>query len=506
MKRLLILLASVLVLGTVYSQTLPTALVVSKRTEFPNLKGDQVITRMYNEEYSITHFRHKENAYVHSFLIQYRIPVITKEIQFNINGSMMSDTLYRLTVNDMRIEGDSCYFCGNVVHVGPPMINPQGHTFWPERDSVGFVGYFSITELLEGHVFLKYQLFYDVYDLTRMATVTYPHRASSLQLMVAAIGTLSDKTTPCVLELKKYGDGSWKRSLSYPNSVDEVFSDILYNPYRLLIASYRRCNGDEGEYQNEPNHWKFTLHYASNYGFCTDYASVYNSETAAEYDTYGLTVDHSIGWHPSEVQLRLCRLGAGRMCMAYGTNLTTVILFSMPNEPLSADTITYFWSGAYSPAVVQDMVGLPIDNSVAVVASGGFEPNENEERLFFPTISTSLLWIPYVKMYGVLKRSVDRWNAHTAITSGYQSVNDNNTIVNLLQDKNTLYPTISPPITCFGAGIVSYTAIESLYADKGKYEWNSIYKDKSLDWRTHICIATTVTYESTCTKEFPTHK
>jgi hypothetical protein len=103
-------------------------------------------------------------------------------------------------------------------------------------------------------------------------------------------------------------------------------------------------------------------------------------------------------------------------------------------------------------------------------------------------------------MYGVLKRSVDRWNTHTAITGGYQTVNDNNTIVNLLQDKIALYPTTSPSITCFGAGQVSYQYIGSLYAEKGEYDWDTKYKNKTAQWRLHICDATTVVYETTCTK------
>ena len=478
----------------------PTAVAVSNDKVFPELAGDQVITRAYQGQYKITHFRHKDDAYKHSFLIQGGFPFITKRIQFNINLSILSDTLYRLNVNDMRIEGDSCYFCGNVVQVGPPVMTPQGNMVWPERDSIGFVGFFSLTELIAGHVQMRYKFYYDVYDLTRMATVPYRQR-SSPQLMVAAIGTLEDKTTPCVLELTRFSDGAWKKSLGYPNSEDEVFSDILYNPETLVIASYRRCNGDEGEYQNEPNHWKFTLHYSFNNGFCANYGH----ETAAEYDTYGLPVDHNIGWHTSDVQLRLCRLAAGRICMAYGTNnindQSAVILFSLSYDLSGADTVAYFWNGLFRPSVVHDMVGLPYDNSVAMVASGIFDYHENvEERLFFPTISTSLLWIQYVKMYGVLKRSVDRWTTHTAITGGYQTVNDNNTIVNLLQDKIALYPTTSPPITCFGTGQVSYKYIGSLYAEKGEYDWRIKYKNITAQWRLHICDATTVVYETTCTK------
>ena len=88
------------VIVTAKSQT-PTLPTVSSSTDFPELAGDQVITRAYRGQYKITHFRHKDDAYKHSFLIQGGFPFITKRIQFNINLSILSDTLYRLNVNDM---------------------------------------------------------------------------------------------------------------------------------------------------------------------------------------------------------------------------------------------------------------------------------------------------------------------------------------------------------------------------------------------------------------------
>ena len=499
MKRLILILALMSLVETVSSQ-IPMVQTASSRVDFSELQGDQVLTRVYKGS-KITHFRHADDNYKHSFMIQGDLFVGTKRIIVNINSSLGPDTLYRLNVNDMRIEGDSCYFCGNVVRVGPPQMTPQGNTIWPERDPVGFVGFFSVPELISGRVNLRYKLFYEVYDLTRLAV--YSYHQNLVRRMVAAIGTLADQTTPCVLEITRHSDGSWRKSLGYPNSENEVFSDILYNPKKLVVASYRRCNGDEGEYQYEPNHWKFTIHYASSYGFCSDYGPLNGPEAAAEYDTYGLPVNHNIGWHISDVQLRLCRLAADRMCLAYGTKMITgfpaIILFSMPNEPITADTITYFHTG-YSSAIVYDMVGLHYDdNSVAMIASGGVDAEEYREGyMYIPTISTSMSQIPFVKMYGILKRSVDRVNLHTAVTSGYQSVDDNYSIASLLQDKNAFYPIVAPPITCFTGGCEPYYAVGSLYAEKGEYEWNPIYKEKYFEWRLLICEAVTVNYENTC--------
>ncbi len=246
MKRVLFFFALMSVIVTAKSQ-IPTLSTVSSSTDFPELAGDQVITRAYRGLYKITHFRHKDDAYKHSFLIQGGFPFITKRIQFNINLSILSDTLYRLNVNDMRIEGDSCYFCGNVVQVGPPVMTPQGNMVWPERDSIGFVGFFSLTELIAGHVQMRYKFYYDVYDLTRMATVPYRQR-SSPQLMVAAIGTLEDKTTPCVLELTRFSDGAWTESLGYGSD------QVSYEAVGSLFA-------ENGEYEwnlifkNKQNKW-----------------------------------------------------------------------------------------------------------------------------------------------------------------------------------------------------------------------------------------------------------
>ena len=430
---------------------------------------------------------------------------MAKRIQFSINGGALEpDVRYRFAVNDMRIEGDSCFFCGNAIKVGPPVMTPEGTTIWPEHDPIGLMGFFSISGLLAGQGQIRHQLFSDVSDLTRLATVSYQQN-SSRQLMVAAIGTLADKTTPCVLELKKDNNSVWTKSLGNPDSDGEVFSDILYNPNMLVIASYRRCNGDEDDYQYEPNHWKFTLHSASRSGYCTDYGSGM-IEVAAEYNTYNLTSGHDIGWHNSDASLRLCRLAAGRICMAYGTMESyaypSVVLFSLPYDLMAADTIMWFANGQGTPPKVHDMVGLPFDNSVAVIASAGtYVEGPEESQLFFPTINTSLLWVPFVQMNGVLKHSVDRWNPYTAITGGYQTtLTDNHIILNLLQDKIALDPTTPPPISCFNNGSAKYVYVGSLYGEKGDYEWNKIYYNSEFNWRIPTYNVNTVVFENTCIK------
>ena len=254
MKRVLFFFALMSVIVTAKSQT-PTAVAVSNDKVFPELAGDQVITRAYQGQYKITHFRHKDDAYKHSFVIQGGFPLVTKRIQFNINLSILSDTLYRLNVNDMRVEGDSCYFCGNVVQVGPPVMTPQGNMVWPERDSIGFVGFFSLTELIAGHVQMRYKFYYGVYDLTRMAG-----QRLSPQLMLAAIGTLEDKTTPCVLELTRLSGGSWTESLGYGSgqvsyeAVDSLFAENGEYEWNLIFKNKQNkwhiCDATTVVYEN----------------------------------------------------------------------------------------------------------------------------------------------------------------------------------------------------------------------------------------------------------------
>lgn len=493
MKRIVLIIAFMAVCGMLFSQT-PFIATVSSRHNYPALKGDQVITRVYKGNQTLTHYRHNESEYIHSFIIhKIGLPnAYTKRMQFNLNEGVEPDEPFRkLTVNDMRIEGDSCYFCGKLTFIGPVMYDANNNPIWPEYD-VGIVGFFSILDLIAGNVTLQYKYYNTTSEFTRLTTWSYKY-GQSRSLMVAAIGRLLSQPNPCVLELMNTNN-TWTESLGYINSTDEVFSDILYNSDRLIVASYQKCNGDEGNYQYEPNHWKFTLHCASRYGFCFDYGF----ETAAEYDTYGLTTNYgTTGWHNSDVQLRLCKLKNGRSCMAYGAMQSNgqpcALLFSL-SDPIVVDTIMALHSDAgYS--IVQDMVGLlGGGNTIAVLTScWGVE----EGRLHFPTISTTNTTAPHINMYGNMKRSVDKWDPYTAIMGGYET--NGKVIWEFKQNKNTLYPA-TPIISCFLSGCSYCEAIGSLSAEKSNYEWYNDFLNDMVSWVTRDCIVTSEDCEYICTE------
>ena len=69
MKLLLLFFAIVSVIETASAQT-PVVQVVSSRTDYTELVGDQVITRAYKGAYKLTHFRQEDDDYWHSFVIQ----------------------------------------------------------------------------------------------------------------------------------------------------------------------------------------------------------------------------------------------------------------------------------------------------------------------------------------------------------------------------------------------------------------------------------------------------
>lgn len=492
MKRIVLIITFMAVCGMLFSQT-PFIATVSSKHDYPALKGDQVITRVYNGNQTLTHYRHKENEYIHSFIIHKDgLNAYTKRMQFNLDEGVEPDEPFRkLTVNDMRIEGDSCYFCGKVTFIGPVMYDAYNNPVWPESDR-GVVGFFSILDFISGNVTLQYKFYNTTSEFIRLTTWSYKY-GQSRRLMVAAIGKLNSQPNPCVLELKNTNN-SWTESLGYINSTGEVFSDILYNSDRLIIASYQKCNGDEGNYQYEPNHWKFTLHTASNYGFCWGYGF----ETAAEYDTYGLATSYgTTGWHNSDVQLRLCKLKNGRTCMAYGAMQSSghpcALLFSL-SDPFAVDTIMALYSDAgYS--IVQDMVGLlGGGNTIAVLTSClGVE----EGRLHFPTISTTITTFPQVNIYGYMKRSVDKWDSYSAVMGGYET--NENVIWEFKQNKTNLYPA-TPIISCFISGYSFCEAIGSLSAEKSNYEWSTLFDNHLFSWDGKDCIVTSEDYEKVCTK------
>lgn len=495
MKRLvLIFFVLISVCGTSFSQIPPIGITVSATNEYPALKGDQVITRVYQDDQTITHYRHAESEYVHSFVIHKSgLYGYTKRMQFNLNAGVGPDEAYRkLTVNDMRIEGDSCYFCGKLTLIGPLMYDALGNPVWPESD-VGIVGFFSIPDLIAGSVTLKHKCYYETSEFTRLTTWSYKISANRI-LMVSAIGELHLEPYPCVLEIRKLNSNTETESLKYTTSSGEVFSDILYNSGRLVLASYHRCNGDEGDYQYEPNHWKFTLHCATRYGYCWDYGH----ETAAEYDTYGLTTSHgSTGWHRSDVRLRLCRLKDGRTCMAYvaqdDNTHPNILLFSML-DPFVLDTVMFVFSGIGN-SEVHDMTGpLTGENTVAALVSS---EEMDQGRLLFPRISTTVTQIPFINASDYMKRSVDRWDSYTAIMGGYNT--SSNVISGIRQNKAYLYPSY-PPISCTLSGYTPCEHIGRLDAEKGDYDWSEKFKNKYIIWETKDCTVTQENSDNVCVK------
>lgn len=495
MKHIQLLFIFMSVCGMLFSQ-IPSFPIVSSEHDYPALKGDQVITRVYDGNQTLTHYRHNENEYIHSFIIhKFGLPnAYTKRMQFNLDeGLEPSEPFRKLTVNDMRIEGDSCYFCGKLTFIGPVMYDINNNPIWPEYDA-GIVGFFSILDLIAGNVTLQYRYYNMTSEFTRLTTWSYKY-GQSRRLMVAAIGRLSAQPNPCVLELSNTNN-CWTESLGYINSTDEVFSDILYNPDRLIVAAYQKCNGDEGDYQYEPNHWKFTLHYATCNGFCLDYGL----ETAAEYDTYGLTTSFgTTGWHNSDVQLRLCKLKEGRSCMSYGAMQSTghpsILLFSLL-DPIAVDTIMALHTdNGYS--IVHDMVGLlGGGNTVAVLTScSGFE----EGRLHFPMISTTVTTFPQIYINGYTKRSVDKWNSYSAITGGYGTTGK--VIWEFCQNRSSLYPT-TPIISCFINSYSNCEAIGGLGAEKSNYEWSKLFINYQFSWDIKDCIVTSEDYEYPCTQSY----
>ena len=495
MKYLVLFLLFISTCGTLFSQIPVLDPVVSSENDYPALKGDQVITRKYQGDQTLTHYRHNENEYVHSFIIHKSgLNGYTKRMQFNLNAGVEPDEAFRkLTVNDMRIEGDSCYFCGKLTLIGPVIYDAFGNPIWPESD-IGLMGFFSITDLIAGNVTLNYKCYYETSEFTRLTTWTYT-MSQTRYLSVGAIGMLRLEPYPCVLELT-HSNNTWRESLGHTNSTGEVFSDILYNSNRLIIASYHQCNGDEGDFQYEPNHWKFTLHCASRYGYCMDYGH----ETAAEYDTYGLTINYgTTGWHFSDAQLRLCKLKNGRTCMAYGAKddntHPNILLFSML-DPFVLDTIMVLYTD-FGYSIVHDMVGLlGGENTVALLS---FSQSVAGGRLHFPMISTTTTTYPFMDIVSYTKLSVDKWGPYTAILGGYRT--SDNVIWEFRQNKAYLHPTY-PPISCFMSGYSFCEAIGRLDGEKGDYDWTFKYKYYVLSWETTDCTITSENCEYICTETF----
>lgn len=256
----------------------------SALSHMPNCYGSQVVVRNYAGSQVVIHHVERSNKYVHHFAIQRQDVDDMRELVVVLGGQGEFDTTY--AVNDMRVLGDSCYFCGTeMVDYGAPLLDSHGNPITPQVYKRGMVGRFSLSALINGEESdFHLTTIRGTAEFSRLdAARPYPNLVSDhYRVMLTAVGRYGNNGAvegSCLLEMADYLQGGWRYSLTDLDG-QEVICDVVTAGWAKYVASFYYGDGEDPEQGG----WNLVLHDCTSDGFAARYAHQSVSETATIYD------------------------------------------------------------------------------------------------------------------------------------------------------------------------------------------------------------------------------
>lgn len=222
--------------------TLEAQVAQSTQYYFPNSQGVNVIVRESATGVPVIYYRALQSTrFAYGDLSTGSVK------EFSINDTILVGNRHiRTIVNDMRVIGDMCYFCGYRVYVHNEYDPATGATI---IDSIGILGRFRLDP---SGIFMPVS--YDIKFiretkfLDRMAT--YTSYGDTLIAMTGIVDTPYSSSSASCLAIARVrhttDPDSWKYNVAYVgNAPEEVFTDIAIDTRYVVVASYRRLGGEK---------------------------------------------------------------------------------------------------------------------------------------------------------------------------------------------------------------------------------------------------------------------
>lgn len=337
----------------------------SAKSFFPECDGTGVIVRNYSDDNLIVHHLSSSDPYVHHFAYQRQDVDDILEISLRLGG-LAGDVDTAYSVLDMRVLGDTCYFCGNqMVTYGRPLYDINGNIIDNASASKGILGYFSIVEMLEGNPHVNIAILDSAMRLTRLAVRRPPEGAPNLyRVLVAAVGVTQGDTS-CVVEARLAEDGSWSRIQSVPKLPyrHDRFTDIITTSQSIIVSAISSAN----PYSSGCN-WNITLHEAPAEGFGMRFGLTSVDEHPMCYDFS--STDCGWGQHADDAEVRMCEMQSGKFALSFGSvNRNTDASGIVVAQFSGYDVMTSLNAISSSPhPKVRDMAYAPQHNVLGVLA------------------------------------------------------------------------------------------------------------------------------------------
>ena len=220
--------------------------VQSAQYKFPTTTGQQVIVRESDAGVPVISYRREGPLALDigaHFVYGDLYSGTARDFLITDTLNMAGDYI-RYTVNDMRVVGDMCYFCGNrECTYGEPDPWTGGLVI----DSIGILGRFRLDPSGFG-ASLKFELkhMHGTKSLNRMATYTYYQ--DTVLAMIGVVDMPSSQS--CVAVARERGSGSWGYTVLYPEVSDtmDIFTDIAVDTGMTTIASYRKNDAGKNHF------------------------------------------------------------------------------------------------------------------------------------------------------------------------------------------------------------------------------------------------------------------
>lgn len=290
-KALFFRILSLFVLGGMMEESGYVACQCSEVYNYPSVFGNHILMRTnYPRTYTVISLHDSHNC--SSFIVDDH----TTRKMFattSYNAGPTPEYIHKgYIVNDMAVQENICWFCGEEWIETGNSIYIWGQGFIPEVLHYGYIGRFDVTEVMNGAGHYEIMRFSETKELTSMAVYTGG---------VTAIGTLEYNDQSCVVEMAESGGTTYYLCRVDTSTFDEeVFMDVVWAGGKVITLS---------RFKN-PNHTAYNkTSFGLRYGTPSNFGNT--SNMIYRYDVYYLWGDNVTGQFDGLSPIRLAYSNIG---------------------------------------------------------------------------------------------------------------------------------------------------------------------------------------------------
>lgn len=484
MKKMYLFLF-VLLMSLSASAQLGYGMYASGVSHIPLHQGDKVLTRNYMGSSVLVHYIETANACRHHFALINQDNAQARELVLQI-GSERGDSFERYGVNDMRILGDTCYFCGVCVSgSNEPVYDVNGSIIGTDGDNQGFLGFFRVSEISGDEApTVSIKVFPDVKRLTRMAVRrgeagSEPGHQVRVTAIASVLAQGSDvELQNSLIEVDLFSGNTSVFTVSRLVNSQERFSDIVNTRYATIVSSFLDQDGT-----------KLMLHQAGSQGFDQEYAATGFQESVRTYDF--ASRPGQWGLYAAGAISRMSNLPSDRFALAFGCRnddgVGGIMTMTFTNGGM-ADTVIVV-SDTLESAEVLEVEYSSIRNSLGILARKAANPFG---AVYLPSLST-VGSVPELEVPRLKLQSLCKYRNQVIMGSGIN-------MITLELTSMWQHPLALERPGCVESHSVNSFVQDNFVAEKGAAEWTRKVLPTPFSWDRKLAYVTVADHSFECTQ------